>query len=380
MADEQKNIPTVGSKPVAVPSHKNSKFVFFKKLFGSVPIEERVNFARHLSFAIKSGIPVIESLKLIQDQSSSKKLGKIINQVINDVNNGQFLAQSLEKFDYIFGDLFINMVRVGETSGNLSETLLHLSKEIKKQREINNRIKSAFVYPSIILCATIGMTVFLTTVIFPKILPIFSNLKVGLPFTTRAVIAILNFLNHYGIVFLGGVILVFVLFQIALMFKPIRYVWDKLMLALPIVSKMIKNLTMANFTRSLGILLKSGMTVVDGLAISKNTVRNKIYQFHIEKIIETVRQGESLAHYLKKAPKLFPKMFLGMIKVGEETGNLEENLTYLSEYYSEELDNTVKNLTTLLEPILILLMGLVVGFIALSIIMPIYSITQGISG
>lgn len=344
-----------------------------------IPIQERINFARHLSVAIQSGLPLIEGLRLIQAQLPSKRLVKVVTEVIENVNNGQTLAQAFGKYQKSFGEFFISMVKVGEASGNLSQNLLHLSKELKKQYEIKGQVKSAMIYPAVVLVATVGMSIGLTVFIFPKILPIFSSLRVELPITTRMVIAFMEFIQTKG--YLAGGVLIAAIFAIRgiISFRKIHFYFDRMMLFLPVVSKIVVNITLANFARSLAILLRSGMTLTDSLAVTKVTFHNLYYQREVERIIEAVRRGEEMATYMARKPKLFPPMLTGMIRVGESTGNLEENLQYLSEYFTEEVEGSVRNLTSLLEPLLVLVMGIVVGFIALSIIMPIYSITQGLN-
>lgn len=351
---------------------------FFLKLFSPVSTQEKINFARHLSVGIKSGLPILEALQLIRKQTSSKRFAEIVDSIIDDVNNGQFLAQSLGRFDYVFGEFFVNMVKVGETSGNLSNTLLYLSQELKKQRDINHRIRSAMVYPGVIFVVTIGVTLFLTLFIFPKILPIFVSLGVQLPFTTQLVIKFLTFLSKYGLLALGILVALVVSIRLLLATEKVHFAFDRFLLSLPFISGIIVNLTMTSFTRSLSVLLKSGMNIIDALEISKKTFHNKYYRYQVENVVGSVKKGESVARYLSSVPKLFPPMLIGMIQVGESTGNLEQNLLYLSEYYESEVDEVVKNLTIILEPMLLLFMGLLVGFVALSIITPIYNVTQGL--
>jgi len=350
----------------------------FSGIFQSVPLQERINFAHHLSIAIKSGLPILEALRLIRTQASSKKLGKIIDSVSKDIENGQFLAQALQKYENIFGDFFINLVKVGEASGNLSETLLYLSTELKKQKEVGQRVRGALMYPAVILVVTVAVTLFLTLFIFPKILPIFVSLGIQLPFTTRFVIQLLTFLSRYGLVTLGSIIVFVAAARLLLSVEKIHFVFDRVLLSIPFTSKILKNLTMTSFTRSLSVLLRSGMNIVDALEVAKGTFHNRFYRSEVEKIVSSVKKGESIARYLALQPRLFPPMLTGMIQVGESTGNLEQNLLYLSEYYESEVDEIVKNLTSILEPVLLLFMGLVVGFIALSIITPIYKVTQGL--
>jgi len=349
------------------------------KLTNHVPFQEKVNFARHLSVTIESGLPILDALKLIQKQTPSKNMAKVIDQVVKDVNNGKSLSDSLRKFDYVFGDFFINLVKVGETSGNLSEVLDHLSKELKKQKEVVTRVRSSMIYPAVILVATIGVTFFLVVFIFPKILPIFVSLGVELPFATKLVIALLRYVGSYGAITAVGLIVFAVLTQVLLSFEKVHLLWDRLILKTPLIGSVVKQLTLASFTRSLSILLKSGMNIVDALDVAKGTFHNKFYQAEVGRVMESVRKGESLARYLNTKPNLFPPMFTGMIQVGENTGNLEQNLLYLADYYESEVDEVLKNLTSILEPILLLIMGLAVGFVALAIITPIYKVTEGLN-
>ena len=351
---------------------------FTSQIWSPVSFQEKINFARHLSVAIKSSMPLLEALKLIRKQIPGKGFTAIIDDIIKDVNNGQFLAQGMAKYSHVFGDFFVNMVRVGESSGNLSQTLLYLAHELQKQKEIASRVKSAMVYPAVIFFATIAITGFLTFFIFPKILPVFGSLNVELPATTRGLIFVLKFLQEHGIVF--GIVMFFVMIgmRLVLLVPTVHFMFDQLTLAIPVLSKVTKSITLTNFTRSLGILLKSGMTIVDALDIAKGTFHNLYYRREIESLIEGVKRGESMTRYLESRPTLFPPMMVGMIQVGETTGNLEENLTYVAEFYESEVNESVGNLTTVIEPLLLLFMGFLVGFVALSIITPIYKITQGL--
>lgn len=344
-----------------------------------IPLQEKVNFARHLSIGIKSGLSLLDTLDLIKQQTSSKRFSAMVSRIMEDINNGQSLADSLERFNYVFGHLFISMVRVGEVGGNLSGTLAYLSNELKKQRELHNRVKSAMIYPAIILIVTIGITVFLTLFIFPKILPIFQSLGVQLPASTRLIIQTLSFLDNFGFLLLVGMAVFAIAVRALLFIQKVRYGMHAVSLRIPFVSTLIINVTITSFSRVLAALLKSGMTLLDALVVVKTTISNLVYQRHVEQMIEVVRRGEEMTKYLKKYPRLFPPMLVGMIKVGEGTGNLEDNLLYLAEYYESEVDETVNNLTTILEPLLLLFMGVIVGFIALSIITPIYKVTQGLN-
>ncbi len=359
--------------------NKGSIALFFHRLWSPVSNQEKINFARHLSVTIKSSMPVLEALRLIRKQTASKAFGAIIDDIIAGVNNGQFLAQAMGRYDYVFGEFFVNMVKVGESSGNLSQSLLYLAQELRKQKEMASRIRSAMIYPGVIFFATLGITGFLTFFIFPKILPVFASLKVELPITTIFLIKTLAFLRNYGIIFGVGVGLAIIGVRVLLSLPRVHFLFDRFVLAVPVLSGVTVNVTMTNFTRSLGVLLKSGMTIIDALNIAQGTFHNMVYRDLVLKMVDSVKRGESMTRYLEGFPGRFPAMMVGMIQVGEQTGNLEENLAYLAEFYEGEVNESVGNLTTIIEPLLLLFMGFLVGFVALSIITPIYKITQGLT-
>ena len=344
--------------------------------FHNIPLQEKINFTRNLSIAIKSGSSLMQGLELIKDQSSSKFFKRVLSDVIKNINNGQFLAQSLNRYRLVFGDFFINIIKVGETTGNLSTNLLYLSEELKKQKEVRKKVRAALFYPIIILVMTLIITSFLIFFVFPKFLPILTSMNVELPWPTLVLIGIVEFLKSYGVFALGGSILLGFTFRSLLYVKKVRYIFDRVILLVPILSRIVKNLNIASFTRALGLLLKSGMPIVESLEVTSGTIANTYYGGKLKQMIEEVKEGGSVAHYMAKHEKLFPSMLTNIIKVGEQTGNLEENLFYLSGYYGEEVDDTLGNLTVVIEPLLLVVMGLMVGFVAISIIIPIYSISQ----
>lgn len=349
---------------------------FFSKTFQSIPLQERINFARHLALVIKAGLPVFEGLKIIQQQTESPVLKKVIDDLMDSVNNGKFLADGLSKYEHLFGPFFVNIVRVGESSGTLSKNLLYLADELRRSKDLQGKVRSAMVYPMVILCATIAVAGFLTFFVFPKLVPVFATMNVQLPLTTRILLAVLGFLQHYGIAVL--VVAIVAVIALRIIFKQVKFLRRSLdygLLYIPVLSNVIINVNMVNFTRVLGLLLKSGVKIVEAIEITANTFNNLIYQEVLLNAKEEIRKGGQLGTYLAEYKHLFPPLISGMIRIGEATGNLEDNLAYLAEYYDGEVDTKLHSLTSLIEPIMLLLMGLLVGFVALSIITPIYSIS-----
>ena len=333
-------------------------------------------FARNLEVMTRSGMQVLDSLEILKKQTKSKPFIAMLDQLATDIRNGHFLSVGLSRYKQVFGDFFINLVRVGESSGTLSESLKYLAEELGKKDELNKKIKGAMAYPVIILMATLGITGILAFVIFPKILPVIKSLHVPMPLPTIIFIAVSEFMLKYGLaVGVGLVSLVIAMFVLARV-KRIKYMFHKILIKIPVIGKVSQTVNMINFSRTLGILLKSGVIIVEALEITANTITNLVYQEEIKKIAEGVKRGEPISKYLTMDSKLFPAIFSQMIVVGENTGKLDESMLFLSNFYESEMDESTKAMSNILEPVLLLTMGVVVGFVALAIITPIYKITQ----
>lgn len=352
---------------------------YFSRLFQRVSLQDRINFARHLSIVVKAGIPVFTGLRIIRSQAGSKTLKRILDDAITDVSNGRLLSDSLERRRDIFGEFFVNIIRVGEASGTLAQNLLYLAEEMKKSKSLKSKVRSAMVYPAVILVATIAVTAFLTFFVFPKLLPVLLGLGVKLPATTLALISIVDFLTRYGIITVVGTILI--IFIVRMLLKHVqllRYAVNEAIIFLPTIGNLIISLNVVNMCRVLALLLKSGTNIVEALAITASTFNNPIYKKLIDEAGEEMKKGGQLALFFSRHKNFIPTLVSGMVEIGEDTGNLEDNLSYLAEYYSEEVEYKLQDFTSILEPLMLLIMGLLVGFVAISIITPIYSISQGI--
>ncbi len=259
----------------------------------------------------------------------------------------------------------------------MSENLDYLALELKKKDNLRKKIIGAFIYPAVITLATLAITGFLMIYLFPKIMPVFTSLHIKLPFSTKVVIFFSKFLTHYGFVFIF--ILALIIFGLIILLKknPIwRLYFDKYILKIPILGSMIRNYNLANFTRTMGLLLRSGVTMGEALPISAKTTPNLVYKEEFKMLSLVVNRGEQISVHLNKSRNLFPDLVSQIISVGENSGNLSNSLIYLSEMYEAEIDDFTKNLSSMVEPILMIVMGILVGFIAISIITPIYGITQ----
>ena len=333
-------------------------------------------FARNLEVMIRSGMQILQSLEILKKQTKSKTFIKIIDQLISDIKNGHFLSAGLERYRDVFGDFFINLIRVGEASGTLSENLKYLAEELRKKDELQKKVRGAMAYPMVIFMATVGITSIMIFVIFPKILPVLKSLNVQLSWITRAFIAVSQFLIGYGYFVGGGVVGLIIGCWFILKIPQVRFAWHKIILVIPLVGNMARSVNIISFSRTIGLLLKAGIKIVEALEITGSTLGNLVYRKEIIRVAEGVRKGDPMSKYFNENPHLFPAIFSQMVSVGENTGKLDESILFLADYYESELDESTKSLSNVLEPLLLLVMGVIVAFVALAIITPIYKITQ----
>ncbi|MBI4160696.1 MAG: type II secretion system F family protein [Candidatus Yanofskybacteria bacterium] len=348
----------------------------FNNLFLGLTIKEKVLFATRLAFLIRSGTPIIEALRVLRKQATSSSKSKVLDQVIADVSNGQFLSSSLAKFEHIFDDFAVNLIKIGEESGTLDENLAYLAEEMKKKQALRRKVVGAMVYPVFIVIATLGMAALLTIYIFPKILPIFASLSAKLPVTTRILIWTSDFLKANGLYLVAGFAGIIILIPVLLQMPKVRFFAHRMVLKVPLVGSISKNYHLANLCRTLSILLKSDIRIVRAFAIAAETSSSLVYKKELHKISESVTRGDRITAHMDKNPRLFPNIMTHTIDIGEATGKLDETLMFLSEMYETDVEELTKNLSTVLEPALMIFMGIIVGFIAISIITPIYEITQ----
>jgi type II secretory pathway component PulF len=284
----------------------------------------------------------------------------------------------MQKFERTFGDFCINIIRVGETSGTLHQNLDYLAEELKKKEILKKKVLGALVYPAVVVTATVGIALVLTIYIFPKISPIFQSFKTTLPLSTRILISVSNFLIHDGGILFVALVVGIVAYIFLLRIRMFHAFMDRVLLRVPLFGKLSQNYNIVNSTRTLALLLRANVRIVEALQIVSASSRNLMYRNAISHVEREVMKGQKLSEELAKFPGLFPSLMIHMIHVGEETGNLSESLLYVSGMFEEEINDLTKNLTTLLEPALMIVMGIIVGFIAISIITPIYGITQNL--
>lgn len=322
---------------------------------------------------------MLESVSVIRKQTKSKGEIKVLDKVIADVANGQTLATSMGRFKGVFGNFAINIIRAGESSGTLTQNLNYLADELKKKAMLRKKIMGALLYPIIITVATFGITGFLAVYIFPKITPIFQGLNAKLPASTRFIMWLTNTIREDGLWIL--LVLVVLVVGIMILIKRVpkaRFIFDGLILRVPLFGKMAKSYNLTNITRTLGLLLKSGISLDEALHVTADTTENVQYKKAFKDVSRHIMKGKNISEVLIQSEKLFPPMLGHMVSIGEKSGNLSNTLIYLSEYYESEFEDLTKNLSSAIEPVLMVIMGFMVGFIAISVITPIYEITNNL--
>lgn len=349
-----------------------------KPLILRLSLNDKILFFRNLALLLKSGLSLIDSLTTLKNYQKSKTLKYILETIIDDIQRGQFLANSLDKFTNVFGELTVSIIRVGEITGNLVENLEKLSEELRKIEKVRKKFISTMIYPSFIISVMLVIIILVIYFIIPKLLPIFENLNVDLPTTTKVFLKISNFLINNGLYILLSLIMLIIVFIFLNRFKKLKYIFNFIFLKIPIIGELIKKYNLAQFSRSFALLLKSGIKIIEAIEISGKSLNNEVYKQNLIKASNFVLAGHSFNEFLSGYQNLFHYNFIKLIEVGEKTGNLEQNLFYLSNNYEEELDIAIERFVNSLEPFILIIMAIIVGFMAISIITPIYELSNKI--
>lgn len=357
-------------------AEKKIGFEFFLKFF-PVPAIEIITFVHLLAVMVKAGMPLSKSLAALSKQTKNEKFGKIITAVSKDISKGNTFADALAKHPDVFDELFINMVRVGELSGTLDSVLSLLAEQMKKDYELKSKVKGAMIYPAVILMVMFAVGIVVMVYVIPKMTAVFESLNVQLPASTRFMIALSSLIRNYGLLIFGAIIFLGTAAKMLLRGKSSSAI-DKLIIKSPIIGEISKKINIARFARTTSSLVRGGVSISTALKTVSKTLSNHYYQKSIADAAEKIEKGLSLKEILEGYGDLYPPLVLQMIEVGEETGSLDDILMDLAEFYEGEVSEMTKNLSTIIEPILMVVMGIAVGFFAISIIQPMYSIGEAI--
>lgn len=346
--------------------------------FSGVPLTEKMFFARNLQVMISAGIPIPRAIDILSIQVKSKKFKRALLNIIIEITKGKNLSDCLASHPNIFSELFQSMVKVGEESGTLEDVLKVLSLQMEREQDLRSKITSAMIYPAVIITAMIGIGILMLVMVVPKLAETFEELGAELPITTKIVIRFATFLSvrwYLVLIFLAALVFLFLQISRTTMGKKII---DTLTLRLPIVSPIVKNTNSAYTVRTLSSLISAGVALPRSLEITSGTLGNLYYKKALTEAAERVRKGEKLSEALKAYNNIYPVTVIQMMAVGEETGETSTVLSKLAEFYENEVSNSTKNLASVIEPVLMVIIGAVVGFFAISMIQPMYTMLGSI--
>lgn len=341
-------------------------------LFNRVSLVERMAFSRNLAVMIGAGVSITRALEALGGQSPNSAFREMIAAIRTSIVGGRTFAESLKSYERVFGALFINMVESGEVSGNLESVLALLARQMKRDYDLRSKVRGAMIYPAIILSALFIIGALMMIFVVPTLTQTFNELGIALPVTTRIIIGSSNFILAYFWYVLAGLTAAAFLFARALRTSRGKRVFDALVLRAPIFGSLIREFNSARFARTLSSLLTAGVSITRSLEITASVLGNTRFRESLAGAAEIIQKGKPLHEILALHPDLFPPMVTQMVQVGEETGTVSRMLLRLALFYEDEVNTVTKNLSSVIEPILMVVIGAVVGFFAISMVQPIY--------
>lgn len=343
--------------------------------FRGISLSDQANFTRQLSTMVTAGLNLLDALFILEKQASDPHFKEVIESIAKDVQGGASFANALSRHKNVFSPAFINMVRAGEASGTLDQVLNKLAEALERQREFDSKVKGAFIYPIIVIIAMIVVSFVILVFVIPRLTGLYKDLGTQLPLPTLILLQISSVVRYTWWLIIAGMVAGFIFFRRYAKTNVGSRQIDSIVMKIPLMGQISANTSMAVLTRTLGSLVGSGVPIIEALKISANVATNALHRESIVKASQAVEKGAVLSAILSKDP-LFPPIVSQMISVGEETGKLDEVLEKLSQYFESEVEQSVKNLTAAIEPVIMVILGLMVAFLVISIILPIYKITS----
>jgi len=351
---------------------------FVQNFFGRVKIQEQIIFTKNLSGMLSAGLSLSRAISVLQKQTKNQKFNDILVVLSNEINSGGTLSSGLSKFPNIFSKIFVSMTRAGEESGNLALSLSEIGTILEKSNSLTKKIRGALIYPGVILSAMIVIGILMFAFVVPTLSKTFKDTGATLPGSTKFIIALGTFFSHYLILsfIVLGILVAGIIYLVRAPFMA-KYI-DYIVLKIPLIGEMAKQLNTARTARSMSSLLLSGVPIIHSIEITEDVVQNIYYKNILKEAIEAIEKGEPLSEIFKSNPRFYPIMMSEMVQVGEETGKLAEMLLQIALFYEEEIENKTKNLSTIIEPFLMVIIGTAVGFFAVSMITPMYKVMENV--
>jgi len=349
---------------------------YWNAKIATVPEHQKITFARNLGAMLTAGLSLARALSVLERQTRNARLKKIIETLESEVRTGNPLHEAVEKFDNVFSELFVAMVKSGEESGDLPGALKNIAEQMNQSYTLKKKVRGALIYPSIIVVAIIGIGILMLTEVVPTLAQTFEEVGADLPASTQAIIGLSNFLVEHTVIAIIIVGTFFVTLFFALKTQPGRRAKDALFIHIPLIGTIVKEVNSARTARTLSSLLSSGVDAVTAISITTEVVQNSYFRAVLKEAATSVQRGEPFAKPFMKNENLYPPLVAEMISVGEETGALTDMLIQLAVFYEDEVSRKTKDMATVIEPFLMIIIGTAVGFFAISMISPIYSLSE----
>jgi type IV pilus assembly protein PilC len=361
--------------PIEIKRVDSQSVSFFSQIFNRVTFTDIVDFTRQLAIMLNAGLTLIDSFIILKQQIKKTSLLKVIEDIDKELRAGNSLSKSLQKYPQYFPTLYIALIKSGEASGKLSDIMLKLADNLEKQREFRGKIKGALIYPIIVIVGMILVMFVMITFVVPQLLNIYKDFNIELPITTQLLIAVSSFSTRFWPFMIAGVLGGFVLLRNYTRTKSGKLIYDKTLLKVPAIGPVIRISDLVDSTRTLSILIGAGVSILDGLNIIIETNSNMVYKQAFQNIYTNIEKGVSMGVAMSQEG-VFPPILVQMVIVGEQTGKLDETLLRISKYFEMESEMAVKTLTTLIEPLILVELGVGVGFLVMAVITPIYNLTN----
>lgn len=362
--------------PVSLKEEAADRSDFVKTLFkyyDQVSEKELVVFFSQLAILVEGRVPIVVALTAIKEQSTNVYFGRVIQEMIEDIEDGMSFSGAMEKQTDVFSNLAINVIRAGETSGDLKKSIEYIAENIERNYNLSSRVKSALIYPAIVMIVFFIIGFLVISFIVPKLTMIIKDLNADVPWYTQVLITSGDFMSRYW----WAVALAMMGFVAGILYyvktEDGQKEWDQMKLKLPIFGAVFRSVYIARFAQNLAALLSSGIPIIRALIIVSEVVNNVVYKEILVKAAEEVKRGGAMSDVFRKT-YLMPPMVTQMVKIGEDSGQIDTVLGHVAKFYDQETETTTKNLSTLIEPLLMIVIGLAVGFMAFSVLMPIYNI------
>ena len=356
---------------IPIEIRKRAAKAMGKQSYRKIKVKDVILFTKQLYTLLKSGVPILISLKAIKEQSSDPAFQQLIEQISQEVEQGNSLSSAMAQYPKIFPAIYVNSVKIGEISGTLEDTLQYLYKFLEEENEIRKNVKKALRYPVLVISGLIFAFIIFTTVVIPKFIPIFTSSGMDLPLPTRALIGLYHLITGYGFFLLIGFVGLVIVSVLYVRTENGRFLYHKMLLSLPIIGNLLTKVNISRFAKTFHTMNRTGIPVIKAFETMQETIENEVYRKELQMILERIKDGEGIARSLENSP-YFSAFVVKMISIGEKSGALDEMLESVSNYYDLEVNEMVKNMTALIEPLVTVALGGMIIILALAIFLPMW--------